>query len=346
MTAKRILQARIGVVANPHAGHGEQTIVDVVRRLFTRLADERFVLIDGTFEAKIAAELGIRADLVTGWMPELDSRGAASLLLQAGAAGLVGVGGDGTLRDIASALCADGNSAWLLGVGVGSANVGPLVSVRGSSLNALLLDRLTEVTVHGVEAFSSGGSLGVAFNDVAFANSFFGTREGRRVDLDAAEALAGNDRAAVPVSVCGADTWIAKNGRKMVDGRNDAVAQIIASPVNYPGDYAGMAVSGLMCWGPYVGQHAVLTAASTVMIRSRLTSDDIVAVEPLRLTQISFGETDLIEVGGLKNGAVLVLDGTPTRRLHPTDVTALRVRIDAVRTLRVAPCRQDRETVI
>jgi hypothetical protein len=78
----------------------------------------------------------------------------------------------------------------------------------------------------------------------------------------------------------------------------------------------------------------VLAAASTVMIRTKLDRDDVAEAEPLRLTHISFGADDRIEIGGLRVGAVLILDGNPLRRLAPSDTVTLQLRPEAIRILR------------
>ena len=334
MTTRGLERERVGLTANPRAGRGEVAVASVIRGLFERLAVGRWVLTRGTLEARIAAEFEWDAELVVCEGGDRDARVAASALLGAGVEVLIGVGGDGTMCDIAAAMRGGDRSVRLLGVGVGSANVGPLVCVHGREIERLAEEPLRESSVHGIEVRVNGEFVGVAFNDVVFANSFFGTRDGRRIDLDAAASLGGEDRTIEPASVCGPGMWIAKNGRPLVGNEAGEVMQVIASPVNDAAAYAGMAVSGFLCWGPYVGKHAILSAASAVMIRTRLEAADLEEAEPLRLTQIGFGEGDRVDVGGLRDEAVVVLDGNPMRRLVSSDVVSLEAKVDVVRTLR------------
>ena len=326
---------RIGFVVNPEAGCGRREIAEVVRKLLGMLREEEVCLVEGTLESHLAAELGVHTSLIsTSEDSKLEARSAATLLLQSGVDVLIGIGGDGTLCDVASVILDAGSTVQLLGIGAGSANVGPLVSLLGWDIERLSLDMLHETQVHGVDAYLAENLVGTAFNDVVLGNTFFGTRDGNRIDLDAVARFSGEDRPAEPRSVCGPKTWIDKNDQRMLVNENDAFAQIIASPINEGGVYAGKAISGLMCWGPYLENYGVLAAASTVMVRTQLGLEDVANAEPLRLAHISFGENDRITIGELLANAVLVIDGNPTCLLGPSDVVTLRIRLDAIRVLR------------
>jgi len=117
-----------------------------------------------------------------------------------------------------------------------------------------------------------------------------------------------------------------KNGALMIDAQDMPIGQIIASPINDPLSYSGKAISGLICWGPYLGKEGVLTAAGAVLIRTQIAQADLVAIEPLSLRQVSVGDEDTIEVVGLESGAVVILDGNPTCALSPGDRVTLHLR--------------------
>ena len=329
--------SRIGIVVNPNAGRGERKITEIVSTLLEMLRGRQIHLIEGTLESLLAADLGIPGTVIStseDAIPEASD--ATRLLLQSGVNVLIGIGGDGTLCDIASVILATAATVQLLGIGAGSANVGPLVSLLARDIDRLSLDTLHESRIHGIDAFLSDNLVGTAFNDVVLSNTYFGTRDGNRIDLDAVAKFSGEDRPAEPKSVCGPTTWIDKNNQRMLTNENDGFAQIIASPLNESGVYAGKAISGLMCWGPYLGNHCVLAAVNTVMVRTQLGLEDLNNSEPLRLAHISFGENDRLTIGGLLANAVLVIDGNPTCLLAPSDVVTLRMRFDAVRVLRPA----------
>ncbi len=342
MTPWVLPHARVGVVANPKAGAGEDVVRETVCRAVDAVARARsswrIVLLRGGFSARAAASTdAAQVELVKGsTLESVPSAGsAARSLLAAGVDALIGIGGDGTLADIASVIIDSGRPIPLLGIGVGSSNVGPLIRVHGTALTAERLAELDVASVHGIEAFCDGVRLGIAFNDVAFSNLYFGTRSGRRVDLDAAAHLRGEDRSTKPRSVCRETTFVEKNGRTVIDGKLHRLAQIVASPLNLDecSVYAGKAVSGLMSWGPYLGRPAVLAGISDVAIRTQVDDQILADVEPLHLYHVCFGPDDTISVGGLDPSAVLVLDGNGVRQLAFGESVALKLRCNALRVL-------------
>ena len=320
--------ASAGLIVHPAAGRGEVAIRELLPILFSRIKSVSLYIVSETIGASVAKEEGLeftQADVpVTSDFAFIERAVKAMLAEKVDA--LIGVGGDGTLRAIANAIVASGAKVRLLGIGAGSSNVGPLVTIRGKDLERLDLSCLAERPIHGIEARVNDEPMGIAFNDVAFSNIFFGTRDGVRVDLDARAMLTGTKREAQPCSVCGERTRIYKNEQLMIDGMDMQMGQIIASPINDPLSYSGKAVSGMMCWGPYLSKEGILTVASAVLIRTRIDQGDIEAVEPLTLRQISFGDGDSVEIVALEGDAVLILDGTPTRALAPDDRVTLSLK--------------------
>jgi hypothetical protein len=142
------------------------------------------------------------------------------------------------------------------------------------------------------------------------------------------------DRTAEPASVCGAETWIAKNGRRLLVDEGMAGGQVVASPLNDVDECRGKAVSGFLSWGPYVGCRGVVAVASTLMIRTRLSRADLLAAEPLRLFHLGLAPGDVVEVGGLPAGAVAVVDGTPVAATGPHQILSFQVIEGAVVVLR------------
>ncbi len=330
---------RMGVIANPTAGTGLDTARVVLLRVFEALRGADLVLNEGTLEARVASDCGLRCAPAHGAAG--DARRLTEALLAAGVDTIVGVGGDGTLADIGATLVARRAAARLLGIGIGSSNVGPLVAAPAAEVAALLAGPWREVAVHALDVRVDGELVGIAFHDATPANTYFGTRDGRRLDLAAAAALAGRDEAGRPQSVCTSTTWVGKNGVRRLDGL--AGGQVVASPLNDMERCRGLAVSGLLCWGPFVGCYGVVTVASTVMIRTQLVRQDLELAEPLRLSQLGVAAGDVVDAGGFGEGAAIVVDGTPRAALGPDAVASFRVLERAVTVLRQAPRSTERD---
>jgi len=323
---------RAGLIVHPAAGRGEGAIRDLLPILFSRIELLSLCIVSATISAFVAKEEGMKfteVDVpVTNDFAFIER--AVRAMLEREIDTLIGVGGDGTLCAIANAIVASGAKVRLLGIGAGSSNVGPLVTIRSSDAGRLNLSSLVDRPIHGIDVRVNDECKGIAFNDVSFSNSFFGTKDGARADLDARAMISGRKMETQPCSVCGKKTKISKNRSVMVHGANVQIGQIIASPINDPLSYSGKAVSGLMCWGPYLGKEGILSVASAVLIRTHIDQNDIETIEPLIIHQISFGDGDSVEVVGLKGDAALILDGTPTCTLAASDRVELSLRRDAL----------------
>ncbi|MCD6136353.1 NAD(+)/NADH kinase [Candidatus Bipolaricaulota bacterium] len=319
---------RAGLIVHSAAGRGEAAIRELLPILFSRLGGVFLLIVSGTVDFSVAKEEGMEFAQVD--IPVTDDfafiERAVEAMLEREVDALIGVGGDGTLCAIANTIVAKEANVPLLGIGAGSSNVGPLVTIRGSDVERLNLSSLVDRPIHGIDVRVNNEHKGIAFNDVTFSNIFFGTVDGARVDLDARAMIAGRKMETQPRSVCGKKTRVSKNGLVMIDGLDTQMGQIIASPINDALPYSGKAVSGLMCWGPYLGKEGVLTMASSVLIRTHIDQGAIEAVEPLTLRQISFGDGDSVEVAGLEGDAALIVDGTPICALTPFDRVALSLR--------------------
>jgi len=187
---------RAGLIVHPAAGRGEAAMRELLPILFSCVETASLLIVSGTIGASVAQDKGLEftgVDVpVTSDFAFIER--AVKAMLAEKVDTLIGVGGDGTLCAIANAVVASGAKARLLGIGAGSSNVGPLVTIRGKDLEGLDLSRLADHLVHGINVRVNGEPMGIAFNDVTFSNIFFGMRDGVRVDLDARAMLTGTKR--------------------------------------------------------------------------------------------------------------------------------------------------------
>ncbi len=115
---------KVGVLINPSAGRGHavQTVVSRLEARWPRA--ELLALDDGTACFTRAALLPAPQG---GYVPRILA--GVRALLDAGADLLVTLGGDGTAAYAAEAVVASGKRTPLLGIGLGTANVGPIVTL-------------------------------------------------------------------------------------------------------------------------------------------------------------------------------------------------------------------------
>jgi hypothetical protein len=55
----------------------------------------------------------------------------------------------------------------------------------------------------------------------------------------------------------------------------------------------------------------IVAAASALLIRTQVGRNDLEAAEPLRIFHLGLAPDDVMEMGGSRTGAALVVDGTP-----------------------------------
>ncbi len=329
--------ARVGVVAHPGAGAGMPALETALEGVFEAIVDATVVAAAGSVEAAVAARIGSIVEEVPKPSPGEGSFpvSVAEAIVGHDVDVMLAAGGDGTLAAVANILALHGKDAPpLVGIGTGSANVGPLVTALGGEVGNLDWRQLAERAVDGVRYAVGGEQLGIAFNDVVFSNTFFGMLYGARVDLDARAMLAGRRQTASPAAVCGPRLRVWKNGHVVLSGQQMRISQLVICPVNDSVRFLGTAASGFLSWGPYVGCPAVLAAGSSLLIRTQLRLDDLLAAEPLQLFHVAFGQQDEVVVEGLCPGAVLVADGTPVVEISPSARVVLTLAKEAVRVLR------------
>ncbi|HEY9055142.1 MAG TPA: hypothetical protein VIO60_10015, partial [Rectinemataceae bacterium] len=160
------------------------------------------------------------------------------------------LGGDGLAAYVADSLIVRGMSPKILGVALGTANVGPLMGASLGDLESLDLDEIAWEGADALEALEDGRHIAFGFNDVVIGDSFLGS-VGDRVASFSAEALvlSGKKLEVEPGRrVAGTDFEVRKNGRILeskgfwASGREGcrAIAQIVASPLR-KGEFLGRA---------------------------------------------------------------------------------------------------------
>lgn len=295
---------RIGVLVNPSAGHGQKARA-VISRLEESWQGHELLAMAGP-----SAPCFTRATLLPepngGYVEKLF--GSVRALLDADAQMIVTLGGDGTAAYAAEALGDTRRAVPLLGIGLGTANVGPIVTLSGDD-PIPPVEALAFVPGDGVAVFSGGRRIAVGYNDVVLGNTYLATVDGETVTADGQALLTEGKvvRGRPLENVFGPHTRVTKNGRPLPVSL-PAVGQAIAAPLSQDRLY-GRAVHGIYCYAPDSPTQGALTLSARPLVSYEPDERgyDIFAPEE----RLLFSAADEIAITGLDPSILAVCDGNP-----------------------------------
>ena len=295
---------RIGIVVNPAAGQGHR-LRSVISRLEESWGDHALLAVAGPATACFR-RARLLPEPVGGYVEKI--LGGVGALLKAGAELLVTLGGDGTAAYAAEAVIAAGQRTPLLGIGLGTANVGPIVTL-GAEDPLPPADGLVLRPVGSIAVFSGGRRVAAGFNDVVLGNTYLATVNGETVTADGAALLQeGVVRPAKPLaSVLTDRTRILKNGRPLPHSLREA-GQIIASPLEGDRLY-GRAVHGIFCYAPGSPTLGALTLSARPLVSYEPDDRGYDAFAPEE--RLLFSAEDEITITHLAPETLAVCDGNP-----------------------------------
>lgn len=295
---------RIGVLVNPYAGHGQKARA-VISRLEESWQGHELLAMAGP-----SAPCFTRATL----LPEPDGGyveklfGSVRTLLDAGAQMIVTLGGDGTAAYAAEALGDTRRAVPLLGIGLGTANVGPIVTLSGDD-PIPPVEALAFVPGDSVAVYSGGRRIAAGYNDVVLGNTYLATVDGETVTADGQTLLTeGRVVRGRPLeNVFGPDTRVTKNGRPLPVSL-PAVGQAIAAPLSQDRLY-GRAVHGIYCYAPDSPTQGALTLSARPLVSYEPDERGYDAFAPEE--RLLFSAADEISITGLDPSILVVCDGNP-----------------------------------
>lgn len=222
---------------------------------------------------------------------------------------LVAVGGDGTSAYAADWLLRNRIDIPILGLGAGTANVGPIVTERDPD-DLPHWKELVPVRTGAIEALQPDMThIAYGFNDLVLGNSLLGTVDGNMVVLEAAAMARTGAKIQCRCleSIAAEDFIVIKNG-KPLPTRFDCVGQIIASTVEAENFY-GRAVTGLLCFTPGTPcQGAVFLSAKPIVTNEEYPEG---FADWFRGAQLLLGPGDILQIRGLHPQVCAVADGNP-----------------------------------
>ena len=306
---------RIGVVVNPAAGQGHK-LQSVVSRLEADWSDQLLMAPAGPAAACFQKAL-LLPEPQGGYVEKI--RRSVNALLEAGSDLLVTLGGDGTAAYAAEAVIAAGTRTPLMGIGLGTANVGPIVTL-GAEDPLPPVGSLRFVPTGSIAVLCGGKRVAAGFNDVVLGNTYLATVDGETITADGAALIhEGLVRPARPlVSVFTGGTRILKNGRPLAHSLREA-GQIIASPLEADRLY-GRAIHGIFCYAPGSPTLGALTLSARPLVSYEPDERgfDAFAAEE----RLLFSAEDEITFTGLAPGTLAVCDGNP----YEIDPSAVSLR--------------------
>lgn len=318
---------RVGLIVNPGAGGGEG--LSIAREALHALMPREVLVGAGEMGADALRDLllSVRGFDWSAYAGKARTKFLAERFAAASVDALVVIGGDGTLADVALALHQTQNHALpLLGIGVGSANVGPLITCLGKEVKQLAGAHFKPHAVDGLLAGMNGNLLGLGFNDVVIGFTVLATVNGAVVDVDAAQKMQGRNIPREPEAIANENAHVVKTSPRgeTTVARGNQVATVI---VGFPDErFYGKAIAGGVLLSGLVGDPAGCLVCDHLLVRTRIDAEWYRCSEPVVSRYVGLNETERIETGDLREGAVLCADGNPLAILRASDRAQVTVQ--------------------
>ncbi len=327
--------ARVGLIVNPVAGSG--TGLSIARQTMRALSPREILVGEGEMGADALGDLPFPLR-VSDWSAHRGKARTTFLaqhLASQAVDALVVIGGDGTLADVALALYSQGHSPPLLGIGVGSANVGPLITCLGTAVHRLSHARLVVRAANGLITGANGADLGLGLNDIVISDTVLATVNNKVINVDAAQKMNGINSPREPEPVWTEQTRVVKKspGDETLVAQGSQIATVI---VGLPDErFYGKAIAGGVILSSLLNAPAGCLVCNHLLVRTRLDAQAHYRAEPIVSHYVSLREDEFIEGWGFRPGAALCADGNPLLIMQEHDRAQIRVKRGLVRAIHI-----------
>jgi NAD kinase len=327
--------SRIGLIINPTAGLGGSANIRVARDVLMSLCPDHVVTGPDSLGATAIEGLDCSMEIVPIENPagRRQTQELTAVLCRQNITVLVVIGGDGTMADVALMVSQTARKPPILGVGMGSTNVGKLITLHHSEINTLRTEALVRVPVDGLLAFENDALSGLGFNDCVIGYTVVATIDGKRRDVDVAAKMEGRKIPAQPRSIGIPDTrvmFIGQNNETVLS-RGTSIASVVVGFSDSA--FIGKAVTGGICLASIAGVPAGCLITNQPLVRVEIDHKDVLELPPLTSTYQSIDENSRIIVEGVREGAALCVDGNPLCLLTPSDRISFGVKLSIVEVL-------------
>lgn len=292
---------KLGVIANTAAGAGGAFIENVASSAILKFRESH--IIHPHLLARKEATVAAAADLASS----VDA--------------ILVIGGDGTMSDVAYSLFKTGATTPILGIGAGSTNAGPLITVRSQELDRLDPSALIVKEVGGILTSLNGERIGLGFNDVVLGDTVLTTIEGRVVQVNASKFMKGR-KIPIPPSRAGntdSEVRIERGGEspEEIVIHRGIFGQFFAAPLEER--YLGKGLAGGTSLAAALGLPAGIAITSEPLVNFSIGTEDLLLMEPIVTKTASIREVDNVVITGIRGGTCLNVDGNPLALLGPGD---------------------------
>lgn len=219
-------------------------------------------------------------------------------------------GGDGIAAYVADRLLTHDPDCCpkMVGVAMGTANAGPIITFQAEELASLTPDMLRFEPCGAVEAATGGKHAAYGFNDIVLGNTLLATVDGNTCTVSAAAMHKDGSKAPVlPHAHLGDAIKVVKNGKELAAPTHDT-AQIILSTVERERLY-GRAIAGVLCYTQDTEEQAAMLFSQRPIVT---VSYDPRGYEEFALSsQLLFNRNDSLAVSGLYDDVMIIADGNP-----------------------------------
>lgn len=291
---------RCAVLLNPFSG-GAAHIQDAAEAVSRFLAGHEAFCSDAFGGALLPGAKCLHTDASLPYVPRLYAA-IDALTAESPELWIVG-GGDGMAAYLAGRLLETGcERPRIAGIAMGTANVGPIVSIAAEALAKSAPERLIYEDCGAIEAFDGETHAAYGFNDVVLGDTLLATVEGKPCTVSAKRLYAGATLVpAEPAADIGA-LRIMKNGA-LLPSQLGRVSQVIVSCVERENLY-GRAVSGMLCFTAGREEKGALLLSERPLVTLAPDARGYESLAPSE--QLLFAEGDRISISGLAEGVMLM----------------------------------------